>query len=250
MPVSRVGDGPTAGRNRTENLIKVRKEPDMKTNLTSILIALCLGVLCATPIRLYPACTNTVQNANDSGPGSLREALASATNGETITFCPGISKIMLASGELVVDKSVTILGPGAGLLAIDGNGTFRVFHVSSSASATIAGLTITNGNVDVAAYPSYKGGGIWIDTDNLIVSNCVISGCHSFMDGGGIHNEGSNLRIVNSTISGNTARIWGAGVHSTTNSTLGKSQVEILNSTISDNKGGHGGGIINLSTMT
>ncbi|HEX9270994.1 MAG TPA: hypothetical protein VGA01_02145, partial [Candidatus Binatia bacterium] len=59
----------------------------------------------------------TVTNINDGGPGSLRQALADANDGDTITFAvTGI--IGLTSGELVINRNITISGPGANLLAV------------------------------------------------------------------------------------------------------------------------------------
>jgi hypothetical protein len=54
----------------------------------------------------------TVTNTNDSGPGALRQALADANDGDTIDFAV-TGMIGLTSGELLVDKSITISGPGA-----------------------------------------------------------------------------------------------------------------------------------------
>ena len=60
------------------------------------------------------AATITVTNTNDSGPGSLRQALANANNGDTINFAVS-GTITLTSGGLEVTKSVAISGPGAAL---------------------------------------------------------------------------------------------------------------------------------------
>src|SRR5689334_3279519 len=75
------------------------------------------------------ATTIMVTNTNDSGPGSLRQALVDANDGDTIN-ATGISGVItLTTGELFVDKSVTINGARADILAIDGNATSRVFHI-------------------------------------------------------------------------------------------------------------------------
>jgi hypothetical protein len=74
--------------------------------------------------------TITVTNTNDSGVGSLRQALADVNDGDTIDFAV-TGTIGLTSGELLVDKSITISGPGADNLAISGNAKSRVFHVDS-----------------------------------------------------------------------------------------------------------------------
>jgi hypothetical protein len=100
-------------------------------------------LLCVVALRVQ-ADTITVINTNDSGPGSLRQALADANVGDTITFAVG-GAIGLTGGELLVDKDVTISGPGADNLAIDGGAKSRVFHVSPRTTATISALTVRNG---------------------------------------------------------------------------------------------------------
>ena len=72
----------------------------------------------------------TVTNTNDSGPGSLRQALADANNGDTINFAV-TGTIGLTTGELLVDNAITISGPGAENLAVNGNAKDRVFHVTA-----------------------------------------------------------------------------------------------------------------------
>src|SRR5215471_10477968 len=106
----------------------------------------CVAVL--TCYGLSPALnanTLTVTNTNDSGPGSLREALAVAFNGDTIDATGVSGTILLTSGPLGVNHNVTINGPGAANLAVKGNATFPVFGNSAS-NATISGFTITNGH--------------------------------------------------------------------------------------------------------
>ena len=81
--------------------------------------AISVLLLCAVVIPTH-ATTITVTNTNDSGPGSLRQALADAIDGDTVTFAV-TGTITLTSGGLVIDKDVTISGPGADQLSIDGN---------------------------------------------------------------------------------------------------------------------------------
>src|SRR5262249_54541422 len=129
---------------------------------------------------LAQASTFTVTATADSGIGSLRQAVldsnaAAGTN--TIVFAPSAyGTITLTSGELLVVKSVNILGPGPANLAVDGNypsTTNRVFHVWPGINVTIAGLTITNG---FAFWPNEFGGGILNDNSALVVSNCSVVG--------------------------------------------------------------------------
>src|SRR5690348_3696697 len=90
-------------------------------------VAIAVQLLAVIAMSAHAA-TITVTNTNDTGPGSLRQALANANNGDTINFAIS-GTITLTSGELLVSKNVTISGPGAATLTVDGNFTSRVFHI-------------------------------------------------------------------------------------------------------------------------
>src|SRR5258708_18020971 len=79
-----------------------------------------IGLLLYAVAMPAHAATIIVTNTNDSGPGSLRQALTIANDGDTIAFAV-TGTIVLTSGGLVVDKEVTISGPSADQLSIDGN---------------------------------------------------------------------------------------------------------------------------------
>lgn len=196
--------------------------------------------LCTVAIPAHAA-TITVTNTNDSGPGSLRQALATANDGDTITFTV-TGSIALTTGELLVDKSITISGPGADNLAVDGNASSRVFHIAPEQTVSITGLTVTNG------VTTQDGGGIYNDHAALVLNDCTITGT-SADTGGGIYNQGdfegsATLQISNSTISVNTAT-YGGGIYSS-----GDASLTISTSTISGNSAVAGGGIYNDSVHT
>src|SRR5438093_4545552 len=115
----------------------------MKSKIASRInaVAIVLGLLLTTRVH---ADIITVTNTNDSGPGSLRQALADVNDGDTITFAvTGV--IGLTSGELSVDKNVTISGSGPDSLAVSrtSNTQFRIFHVMPGQTVSIQGLTIS-----------------------------------------------------------------------------------------------------------
>src|SRR5262245_15014783 len=104
------------------------------------------------------ATTVTVTNTEDSGPGSLRAALATANDGDTIDATGVSGTIILTNGQLLVSNSVTIAGPGASLLTISGNDTQRVLFINPGAPGAtsppsgpfpevkISGVTLDHGN--------------------------------------------------------------------------------------------------------
>src|SRR6266478_131593 len=172
----------------------------------------------------------TVTNTNDSGPGSLRQALADANYGDTIEFAV-TGTIGLTSGELLVNQDTTISGPGSENLAVNGNDNSRVFHIGSGRTVTISGLTITNGHAD-------HGGGIFNDHARLTLINCAIDGNYAADRGSGIYNDGdaglfASLEIDNSSVRGNSGT---TAIYNDANFN-GHAALVITNSTLSDNVG-------------
>jgi hypothetical protein len=175
--------------------------------------------------------TIVVTNTNDSGPGSLRQALVDANDGDTIDATGVSGTILLTSGELEITHGVTINGPGAGNLAVNGNATFRVFeNLVSQSVVTISGFTITNGlPADVNG-----GGGILNHGGLTLTESSVVSNVAGFnlstSNGGGISNtDGATLTVIGSTIDGNYGGCRGGGIYAS------NAQVMVMNSTISGN---------------
>src|SRR6266446_3513095 len=198
--------------------------------VVSGLVLLCITAVCANANII------TVTNTNDSGPGSLRQALAIANDDDTIDATGIAGAISLISGELLVNKSVTINGPGADVLAVDGNVAGRVFFITLGETVTISGFTIRNGHAGNA------GGGIDNeDGSTVTVTNCTLSGNSAGL-GGGMFNGGP-LTIGSTTISDNSASN-GGGIYNS-----GGSTTTLTNSTVSGNTAGSGGGIFNNETF-
>src|SRR6266403_3357454 len=90
-----------------------------------------------------PATTITVTNGNDSGPGSLRQALADANDGDTINFDPSVGTVTLTTAELAIDKSVTVTAaPQMVTVVRISKPEFRICHVMPGHSVEIDGLSI------------------------------------------------------------------------------------------------------------
>lgn len=178
--------------------------------------------------------TVTDDGLNDdwsAGDLSLAEAIVAAnlTPGhQEITFDPNLfatpRTIRLANQLPVITESVTIAGPGVGLLVIDaGNGTDGVFNTrdglrhfvidngnaSSVSEVRISDLTLTGGDVRSSDLLG-RGGAIW-NNENLQLFGVTID-ANAAIDGGGVYNAASAL-ITSSTISRNVAATRGGGVY-------------------------------------
>lgn len=235
---------------------------------TSLLDQAAMTQIYAVLATTNAASTATVTNTLDAGPGSLRDAIDN-TAADVIHFAipttdpnfdpaTGSFTIRLAS-QLEISRSVTIGGPGANEISIDGNGTNRVFQVDANAAVEIDGLTITGGRAPTTGTEAGQGGGVYnlgtlilsndaitdstaasggaIDSRGVIcVSACTLSG-NAGATGGGIYNAGA-LNLVNSTLADNSATSAGGGLANLGTATL-------TNDTTADNStgAGTGGGI-------
>jgi hypothetical protein len=150
--------------------------------IKSLLFSCALLLVRATEAH---SATVSVTNTNDSGRGSFRQALINANDGDTITFAVS-GTITLTSGGLPITKNLTISGPGADQLSIDGNQALLGLGVFPDKTAIISGLSVKNGQV-----------GIW-NEGTLAISNCVLSGSSA----DGVYNHGT-LEASNCVFSGN-----------------------------------------------
>ncbi|HEY1791203.1 MAG TPA: hypothetical protein VGJ73_23855, partial [Verrucomicrobiae bacterium] len=197
--------------------------------------------------------TIIVTSTADSGAGTLRNALASAANGDTIDATGVAGTILLTSGELLVSSSVKIVGPGAANLGVDMSTPNNVFHVAPGQTVAISGLTITQGSTGIfndqgnvtvtgCVINSNANGGIQNDGGTLTVNGCVISGNQTGLGGGGIANFGyagtSTAAVANCIISNNVAQnvsgdTFGGGIYN--DGTGGSASLSISNCTIVGN---------------
>ncbi len=87
---------------------------------------------------------------------TLREAIAAASSGDTITWSstlpfPATTLLVAGSGGLLIDKNLTLLGPGAHQLTLDAQNASRVLTLAAPATAvTIDGLALAHGRLQGA----------------------------------------------------------------------------------------------------
>ena len=105
---------------------------------------------------------------------SLREAIAFANtdpSGDTITFSPLLKgAIDLSDGPLpAITTNMTIAGPGANVLTIDGQGNSGILSINAGANVTVSGLTLAHGKATSTAAASLNHG-------TLTLTDCTVSG--------------------------------------------------------------------------
>lgn len=152
----------------------------------------------------------------DSGSGSLREALATAANGDVIDL-QGLAGRITLSSPLTTSADVTIKGSGRDLLTLDGGGKGRV--ITSAGSLSLTDISLTNGRATPSGGSTV--GGCLYTAGNLNLQNATISGCsvgdaETEMAYGGAVAVGGTAYIKYSTISNSSATAFrvaaGAGI--------------------------------------
>ena len=202
-----------------------------------------------------PASTFTVTTTDDSGPGSLRQAIIDAiVNGYgEIVFSNVTGMITLLSRLPSLDANLTITGPGTNLLTISGNAQFQVFSMNPGTTNVLSGLTIANGSVNWG-FGSGTGGGIY-NAGDLLMQHCEVANCQSGVapptgqgSGGGIANDG-NLRMEDCTVSGCDAQYLYKHVSSSGGGIVNGGDLRMEDCTVSGCGAVEGGGIYNGANL-
>ncbi|MGG6238254.1 DUF4347 domain-containing protein [Nodosilinea sp. AN01ver1] len=202
--------------------------------------------------------TITVTNAANSGAGSLRAALASAPAGSVIRFASGLANqtIKLTSGELVLNRDVTIDATGIANLTISGNNTSRIFQVGTSQTpikATFKGLTLINGNGKGAQVPGMGGAINASNFARITLVDSLLKNNKAGRGGALQVGSGAQVTILNSVFDRNDGSLTNNGKSGgaiSTNSaggTGGSGFLVIENSRFTNNRGFNGGALYNIS---
>jgi hypothetical protein len=216
------------------------------------------GATSDASFTLNVSCPSTVvTNGDDSGVGSLRQIIADACPGSTVTFQAGVTTVALTTAELFIDKNLTIDGGANGVtITRSGAAQFRIFNIGGGTVA-FSTLTISNGghasqaggiqntgdltltNCAITGNTAPQAGGVQND-GTLTVNGCTFSGNignNSSFNGGGLVNYGATANLTNSTFSGNETGRYGGGIY------VGQGTVNLTNCTLANNHAVWGGGL-------
>lgn len=159
----------------------------------------------------------TVSNCNDSGPGSLREAMTFAMDGDFVDAqALACGTITLTTGQIhVAANDVTLGGPGADALTITNGGgnkyDGRIFAHSGTGIFVVAGATLSDGAAAGSAHAADALGGCIYSDGTVVLSAGVVKNCSArastdvygnagMAGGGGIFAH--TVILTSSTVSG------------------------------------------------
>ncbi len=213
-----------------------------------------------------PAATFTVSNLNDSGAGSLRQAIldANAAAGADVIQMTAVGTLQLLSALPIIDEALTIQGPGMAQLAVAGGSSFRVFE-STAVPLTITDLTVQNGapaseagggirslgtltltNVAVLSNTTpVRGGGVFVDGESWIVNGRFENNRALGGTGGGLQSNGRAL-VTGTQFISNTSTAQGGGAHLATYSVVRDVYFEHNHSLLANGGGLYASGIVTL----
>ncbi|HTK53199.1 MAG TPA: choice-of-anchor Q domain-containing protein [Gemmatimonadaceae bacterium] len=181
-----------------------------------------------------------VTNTDDDGPGSLRQTIADAADGSVIHFDAAIAgqTIVFTTGQIRIDKSLTIEGPVPAGMTISGGFSSRLFNIFPDINVVFRDLSLVNGTDPDPA----GGGGVAFVNGTLLLDHVLLANNTTVNTGGAIFVKSTGqVTLVNSTVSGNVARSGGA-IESGGSLTL-------WNSTVVNNVAQFGGGLITFGNM-
>lgn len=187
----------------------------MRDIVSRTILSVGLLLLLGWILEPVQAATRTVDNVGDNGADSactaapndcsFRGAVGGAANGDVINFDPSLNGLTITVGSVVsTTRSLTITGPGANLLTISGGGTTSIFE-TITASLTMSGLTLANGN-GVGGGNGGQGGAVEVNSGALATfDRMVFQNNSAALVGGAMLCYNGGCRISNSTFTGNSA---------------------------------------------
>lgn len=178
-----------------------------------------------------------VSNTDDDGCGSLRKAVELANSGDVVQFEPAINgnTITLTSGQILIDKNLTIQGNGFIFTIVDGYSAGRIFNIGSGDTVNITGLGLQNGNA--------ANGGAIASKGYTTISNSYLNN-NTATNGGAVYTDKGTLNLNNSIVVSNTADTGGAVV------VLNPAIFNSSNAGYNENIANGGGGAMRLGAAT
>jgi hypothetical protein len=166
----------------------------LSLNPIAACLAAVLGATDAPAATVHPHGAVVVTSCQDSGAGTLRDAVQNGPPGDPIDLTQlTCGQISLTTGRIDVNRDLLIQGPGPDLLAIDGTHSDRVFNQNGDFTLALYGLKLQHG------YSNGFGGGCVYSKGPLLLNNTVITSCQ-VLDFGSSGNDLGGGVLANSTL--------------------------------------------------
>lgn len=162
-------------------------------------------LLCALSSGVH-AETYTVSSLQDSGPGSLREAVERANTNpgiDTIRF--GLDGTIELASPLVVRDDLRMDGMGRKVQISGGGKVSLVLLAETQKTLELSRLTFTRGHSNASTGGAIQARGRLMVSESLFTDNVAPVG-------GAIYSSGDALEVVNTSFSGNQALAWGGAI--------------------------------------
>lgn len=153
--------------------------------------------------------TLTVTNLGDSGPGTLRQAIADAAPGDSIIM--GTAGTIKLFSSLTINKTLSIRTTKNVSVSIESNDIGFGQFVVTAGIVKMTGFTVARGaNWGGSGTFSDVGGGLFVASGAWVSLDRMTFEGNEAITGGAVYNEGS-LIVLNSTFSNNLALDPGFG---------------------------------------
>lgn len=148
----------------------------------------------------------------DSGEHSLRDVAERVNDGSEVTFADGVDEIVLESGDIVIDTSISVVGHGDSTPEIVVDGEHRAFDIDPGfAEVVLESLTIRGGEVaSESDFLPPTGGAVQSSASPLTVIDSVFE--DNFAEGHGGAIEANDVDLEDVEFVGNDSERDGGAV--------------------------------------
>jgi Calx-beta domain len=180
----------------------------------------------------------TVSNLNDSGSGSLRQAITDAnsngTGADTVAFQAGLTgTINLTSSLPTFTGATTVTGPGATALTVNG-GNFTIFNVANGIDLQMSGLRVTGGGVTSGLNAAQ----LEVGAGTASISNSAFENAGGTAIASFVAITLTNVTIANSTnvglINGHTATLTNVTISGSTGFAIDQASGPMVSTTLTN----------------
>jgi len=193
-----------------------------------------------------------VTNINNSGAGSLRQAVIDTASGGTINFDMSLSGATITLATVIAfSKNLPIINTNPLAITLSGNNVARIFNINGG-NVTMSNFNFINGRMTTFGGGAIRNGGnLTITLCNFSNNICVFPLAAGSFGGGALLNVlGATCDISYCEFTNNTSTLRGGGaIYNAGTMTITNSGI-YNNTTVGNTVTGPGGGVFNQNNLT